>query len=345
MTLLVIMTACVSTHQAPPGTSGAITPVFISEPTPHDTDDPAIWVHPTEPSKSLIVGTDKDENGGLYVFDLQGKILSDKVVAELKRPNNVDIEYGLSLGDSLVDIAVVTERLTHQLRVFRLPDMLPLDGGGFPVFENESEKAPMGIALYKKPTTGEIYAFVSRKTGPGTGYLAMYELKDQGNGMPGLTKIKNIGQFSGKKEIEAIAVDDAQGFLYYSDEGTGIRKYYADPDSGNEELALFGQEGFADDQEGISVLPLDEKEGYLIVSDQQANAFRVYDRQAEGHPFIVSIPLSTHESDGSDLTTVALNATFSQGLFVAMSDDRTFHFYRVEDLLNRIQSPPPVSQN
>jgi 3-phytase len=37
------------------------------------------------------------------------------------------------------------------------------------------------------------------------------------------------------------------------------------------------------------------------------------------------------ESDGSDVTSVALPG-FPQGMFVAMSDDKTFQFYRWEDL-------------
>ena len=34
-------------------------------------DDPEIWIHPNELSKSRIIGTNK--KGGLIVYDLQGK--------------------------------------------------------------------------------------------------------------------------------------------------------------------------------------------------------------------------------------------------------------------------------
>ena len=50
----------------------------------HDSDDPAIWLYPTDPSKSLIIGTDKDEDGALYVFDLNGTIIEEKTVRNLK---------------------------------------------------------------------------------------------------------------------------------------------------------------------------------------------------------------------------------------------------------------------
>ncbi len=91
-----------------------------------------------------------------------------KVVHNLQRPNNVDVEYGLSLQGRPTDIAVVTERFTHKLRIFSVPDMKPIDGGSIEVFVGETEteyRDLMGISLYKD-RTGKVYAIVGRKTGP-----------------------------------------------------------------------------------------------------------------------------------------------------------------------------------
>jgi 3-phytase len=199
-----------------------IKPVVITDSVKHDTDDPAIWINPKNPSKSLIIGTDKNQDGALFVFDLQGKIQSEKVVRGLKRPNNVDIEYGLKIGGKKVDIAVTTERMNHQLRIYSLPDMKPIDNGGIPMFEGETGtefRDLMGIALYKNPK-GKIYAMVGRKNGSTTGgYIWQYELSDNGKGQVKATFIRKFGTYSGKKEIESIAVDDALGYVYYSDEG------------------------------------------------------------------------------------------------------------------------------
>src|SRR5262245_60587209 len=86
---------------------------------PNDPDDPAIWVHPTDPSRSLILGTDKLEaRGGLHVFSLDGTLRQS--IAPLDRPNNVDVEHGFAVGGRLVDIAVLTERMQHRLRVFSI---------------------------------------------------------------------------------------------------------------------------------------------------------------------------------------------------------------------------------
>jgi len=312
-----------------------IKPTIITDTVENDTDDPAIWLHPTDKSKSLIIGTDKDENGGLYVFDLQGKCIKEKTIKGLKRPNNVDIEYGLMLNGKATDIAVVTERLTHKLRLFALPTMQPIDNGGIEVFEGETQtdyRDLMGIALYKNPL-GKIFVIVGRKTGPTNGkYLWQYELSDNGRGGVEAKLVRKFGKFSGQKEIESIAIDDQLGYVYYSDETVGIRKYYADPLKGNEELALFGQNLFKRDNEGISIYNTSDSTGYILVSNQQANTFVVFAREGKQtnthqHQMITEIPLSTLESDGSDVTNVTLNPQFSKGLFVAMSLGKVFHYY------------------
>ncbi|UCE08833.1 MAG: phytase [bacterium] len=318
----------------------AITPLVITEPAKHDTDDPAIWLDTTNPSNSLIIGTDKNEDGALYVYNLDGKIIEEKTIRNLKRPNNVDVEYGLVLNGNPTDIAVATERYTNKIRVFSLPDMIAIDNGGIEVFEGEAMRAPMGIALYKRPTDGAIFAIVGRKEGPTDGsYLWQYLLRDDGIGNVKGAKVREFGIWSGKKEIEAIAVDDESSYVYYSDEGVGVRKYYADPDAENadQELALFGTEGFAEDHEGISIYKVNDGTGYILVSDQQANAFRIFKREGEpgdphNHRLVKVVHVSTSESDGSEVTNAVLNDTFPVGLFVAMSDNRTFHYYSWADI-------------
>jgi 3-phytase len=74
------------------------------------------------------------------------------------------------------------------------------------------------------------------------------------------------------------------------------------------------------------------------VSDQQVNAFRLYTREGgpedpHEHRFVKSVPVAAMESDGSEVTAAELSEDFPGGLFVAMSTDRTFHFYAWEDLM------------
>ena len=348
-------TSCQHVAQATSGTPAAILatdgtntgpdvvrPVVVTQPVRYDTDDPAIWVNAKDPAQSLIIGTDKDSDGGLYVFDLQGKEVPNKSVHGLKRPNNVDLAYGMKLGGQPTDFALVTERETSKLRAFRLPDMQPLDHGNLDVFVGaaEGDRMPMGVAIYTRPTDGALFAVVGRKTGPKEGYLAQYRLADDGSGQFNMTLVRTFGTWSGKKEIESIAVDNELGFIYYSDEGVGVRKYYADPEKGNVELALFAKTGFTEDHEGISIYKTDPKTGYILVSDQGASQFRFFPRQGtatdpNAYPELKAVKVAAHFSDGSDVTNVPLNAQFPHGLFVAMSDNKTFHYYRWEDIVGK----------
>ncbi len=320
-------------------TQDKIVPVITTEKVAQDTDDPAIWVHPTDPSLSLIIGTDKGGDtgkGGLYLFTLDGKIDTLKTVT-LQRPNNVDIAYGLDINGVKTDIAVCTERNTNSIRVFSMPEMKVLDDGGIPVFEDDSLRAPMGVALYTDLIADKIYAIVGRKTGPKEGYLYQYLLKANGVGTVKGELVRKFGKFSGKKEIESIVVDNELGFIYCSDEGVGVRKYYAHPDSSNIELALFAKSGVREDHEGLSIYKTNDGKGYILLSDQQANQFHIFPREGSNkgphdHPLIKIIKTSTDESDGSEVSNVSFNNTFKHGLFVAMSTDGTFQFYRWEDM-------------
>lgn len=304
----------------------------VTEKTLHDTDDPAIWVNPNDASKSIVFGTDKDTNGAIYAFNLDGKIIESKTIRNLKRPNNIDLEYGFTINDSTqTDIIAFTERERQQIRIYAVPDMKPLDNGGFKVFEDATlpeANLPMGIALYKSPKTKHVYAIVGRKTGPENGYLYQYLLMSDSLGVHSKL-IRKFGKFSGKKEIEAIAVDDEAGMVYYSDEMHGIRKYYAEPSKGNDEISCFGGEYFKRDIEGIAIAKYTNK-SFLIVSNQQAHTFNIFDLKTNA--FIKEINLGTLETDGCDVTTAALGNKFPNGLFVSMNDEKNFFFHDLSKL-------------
>lgn len=328
-----------SKQEAIAGYTDSLVPVVITEPTENDTDDPAIWYNRQNPEQSLILGTDKgDTTGGIYVFNLDGKIDHNRTIRNLKRPNNIDIRYSFPYKGKYIDIAVFTERGRDMIRVISLPDCRFIDNGGIEVFAGDSLRSPMGIALYTNPK-GEFYAFVGRKTGPKQGYIHQIQLVENAYGIGG-RKIREFGAFSGIKEIEAMVADDETGYLFYCDEGVGIRKYHAEPGKGDHELALFGTGEFAEDHEGISIVPLGKKAGYIIVSDQQANLFRIYKRfgqkgQPHTHMPVRTVKLATLESDGSEALPKNLGKKFPKGIFVAMSTDKTFHFYRLDEVLGK----------
>lgn len=319
-----------------PGYRRAVQPRVVTEAAKHDTDDPAIWINGADPAKSLVIGTDKNSDGALLAYDLTGKIV--RTVPALARPNNVDIVTGFRLGGHGVDLAVVTERERQRLRVFTLPDLQPADRGDLVVFDGDATRAPMGVALYRRPRDGAVFAIVGGKSGPAEGYLAQYRLEDDGTGQVKMTLVRQFGAYSGRAEIEAIAVDAELGYVYYSDETFGVRKYAADPDApdANRELARFGTAGFASDHEGISLYKRGDGTGFVVVSDQQAFRFQIFPREGTAgnpheHPMLKAVDVAAIESDGSEVTSTELPG-FPGGLFVAMTEGKVFHFYAWADL-------------
>jgi 3-phytase len=93
---------------------------------PSDADDPAIWVHPTDKSRSLIATSVKD--GGLRVYNLQGALVQSIDVgprvhdAKVKsRFNNVDVAYGFKqVNNTTVDLFVASDRGQDTVKVWRI---------------------------------------------------------------------------------------------------------------------------------------------------------------------------------------------------------------------------------
>lgn len=300
-----------------------IRPRVETEPAGQDVDDPAIWVHPKDPARSLIVGTIKRPrpDGALAVYTLDGKIVQR--IGGLDRPNNVDI---------LGDLCVTTERLQRRLLVYRVHPVAPHLRliGAVPVFEGEQGEAgaPMGIALYQRKNDKALFALVSRKTGPQEGYLWQYRLRVGGNRVSG-QKVRAFGAFSGEAEIEAVAVDPDRELVYYSDEDCCVRVYRADPDApqANSELARFAETGFQGNREGIAIAG-----PYVIVTDQRDphSEYRVYRRSDWVE---VTVWRGTSQStDGIDAVARAMGPRFPKGFLVAMNNAaHNFHLYAWPD--------------
>lgn len=310
-----------------------VRPSVTTEAVATDPDDPAIWVNTKYPERSLILGTDKAAGpaGALYIFGLDGKTRGR--MEGLDRPNNVDVGYGLMVGKQKIDIAVLTERGQHRLRVYRIDSENGslTDIGGVKVFEGEQGERsdPMGIALYRRPRDGSMFAIVSRKTGPDVGYLWQYRLLEDGKGRVRGQLVRKFGKFSGSKEIEAVMVDSELGYVYYADERFGIRKYFADPDHADaeHELAVFGKDGFEGDHEGIALYAREDGTGYIICTDQKSrnSAYRIYRREGtrtnpnDHSELITQLRGGADSTDGIDATSVALGPKFPAGILVAMN--------------------------
>src|SRR5688500_12864950 len=85
-----------------PSAARPVKAAFATAALPEDPDDPAVWRHPDDPSRSLIIGTVKvpAPDGAIAVFGLDGQIR--QLITGIDRPNNVDVEYGLQLAGERV---------------------------------------------------------------------------------------------------------------------------------------------------------------------------------------------------------------------------------------------------
>ncbi|OYT71405.1 MAG: 3-phytase [Armatimonadetes bacterium CP1_7O] len=315
-------------------------PIVRTAPLPDDADDPAIWIHPHQPRLSLILGTNKARapKGAIGVFDLNGRLR--QLITHIDQPNNIDVAYGFALGRERIDIAVATERYASRLRIFRIdPNRRRLvditDPEGAKVFAGETgERAmPMGIALYQAGR-GEVHAIVSRKSGPKQGYLHQYRLVPTRNGRVGVRLLRAFGEFSGEGEIEAVCVDSELGYVYYADEGVGIRKYYADPRMPERELALFATE-YEGDQEGIAIYAPSDGGGYLLCTEQieGGSKLHIYPRYGKQGMPLATVQTGADATDGLDASASNFGAPFQTGMVVAMnSAGRNFWVYSWADI-------------
>lgn len=326
-------------------TQQRVKPIATTQRLNNDPDDVAVWIHPQEPSKSVIFINDKNSSGGVYGFDISGKAIPKLSVSPLSRPNNLDIAPAFInpyKNDSTVPVIFVAERGTERIRAYSVPQLIALDSGGYIAFNEDSSQiadfhAPMGIAVMNKSPFQIIDIFVSRKSGPKQGYLNHYRATWAHKNTINLQFIRSFGNFSGLKEIESIAVDTLKNRVYYSDETYGIR--YASADPNHSDTGSFGLGTFKSDCEGIAVIYSLNKypNGLIVVSDQQRNNLNFFDR--ETLLFIGYVEIKAKETDGIEFSTLALVENSEGTLFTMNDKHHNFHYYTIESLLSNLKTP------
>jgi 3-phytase len=209
-----------------------------------------------------------------------------------------------------------------------------ITGGDTSVFKGETGPAsePMGIALYRRPSDGSVHAFVSRKTGPKSGYLGQYRLASAANGKVNLEMVRVLGNWSGVGEIESIAVDDKAGLVVYSDEGFGYRVWKADPDApgADKEVNVIGKAGWKGDREGVGFYPLGGKT-LSVCTDQiiGGSKYYIFENAEKSADAPIAVMESTaDETDGIEVTARPLGPKFPNGMLVVMnSSGRNFWLF------------------
>lgn len=321
--LSVVMVGACSTAQNG-GSSESAKPVFASvetEPVPSANDaadDPAIWVHPSDPSRSLIIGTDK--KNGLEVYDLAGERVQSLPDG---RMNNVDIRHGFTLGDRQVALVAATNRTDQTLSLYAVDN----DGRLSNVADGKLATGmadPYGLCMYRS-SEGSYFVFANDGD---SGAYKQWQLEARGSKVGA----RLVREFVVGSQAEGCAADDGAGHLYIAEEDVGLWRYSASPNGGDirKQIDSVATGHLTDDAEGVAIFYGAGESGYLLVSSQGSNDYNVYRRGGEnefiGKFAIVTGPEGidgTTDTDGIDVTSASLGSAFPHGVFIAQDGNNT----------------------
>ncbi|MGQ0385233.1 MAG: phytase [Gammaproteobacteria bacterium] len=322
--LVVIAAACSPVDRIPDAVSAAQSRIVAqrvlpsAETVPVATegdaaDDPAIWVHPTDPAQSLVIGTDKQR--GLQVYDLEGRLLQELPDGRL---NNVDLREGFLLDGRATILVAATNRSDQTIALYELDTeqrRLRRLGRGLPTGFTE----PYGLCLYAS-RFGDHYVFVNEAV---TGRTRQLRLTGAGGGVTA----RLVREFDVGSQAEGCAADDELAELYVAEEDRALWKYAAEPGGGSARTLIDlvgGANGLVADIEGVAIWRGKEGRGFIVVSNQGADSYAVYRRES-GNSFVGQFlvgdnaPLGvdgTVETDGLDVTSQAAGPQFPDGLLV-----------------------------
>ncbi|MFG6464866.1 phytase [Roseateles sp. DXS20W] len=267
-------------------------------------DDPAIWVHPGQGARSLILATDKKR--GLAVYGLDGR---ERQFLPVGRINNVDLRQGLIYGGRKLDLAVATQRDEAGLVLFAV-----------------SPAGQVSELARLKTTLDDIYGLCVGRNADGgldvfpndkDGRVQQLRLRLAGKAW----RVDAVDEFRLASQPEGCVVDEANRALFVGEEKRGIwRRDLATPGSAPQ-LVIEAGPGLTPDVEGLAIHP---GRGWLVVSSQGSDSYAVYDIKppfAQRGTFAIGTNAAlgidgVSETDGLDLTPANLGGPYAQGVLV-----------------------------
>jgi 3-phytase len=285
-------------------------------------DDPAVWVHPTTPALSVIIGTDKQAGGGLGVYDLSGAELQYLPAGKL---NNVDLRDDFTLAGSAVPLVTAGNRTDNTIAIFAL------DPATRQLRDVAARKittlVTYGSCMYKSPVSGKFYYFVDDKEG----HIEQWELFES-SGKVDATKVRDLHQLG--SQPEACAVDDEAKALFVGEEAKGVWRFDAEPDvtsgPGYDGVLIASTDPgghLVRDVEGVAIAKTSATAGYIFVSNQGVSTYSVFERQPP-HAYVKTFRVERGSacvdavtgSDGIEVSTANLGPAFPHGAFVTQDD-------------------------
>ncbi len=275
-------------------------------------DDPAIWVHPSDPQASLILGTDK--RAGLYLYRLNGEVMQFLPIGWL---NNVDLRQGVTAAGWHGDLAAATNRSDDSVVLFSISALGATQLASFPA----SEPEPYGLCL--ATLGGEKLVFVTYKNGA----VVAHALRDG-------WQAPVVGRWKLGSQVEGCVHDDEAGRLFVGEENAGLWTATTRLD-GNDLVVdsavlvdrVGGSTGLVADVEGVALYQRSNGTGYVIASSQGNNSYTVYQRQPP-HQFLGRFTIglggadAVEETDGIAINSASFGPQYMGGLMVAQDGIR-----------------------
>ena len=295
-------------------------------------DGVAIWIHPEDPSQSIILGADPSK--GLGTFDLTGKLI-EVVNFAGGGAGGVDVRYNFPLGDEKISIVASGNNKKNILRFYKVnPETRLLE-------EITGENVAVGVnaygcCLYYSADKDKYYVFVTSREG----LIEQFEIYDNGNKKVDAKLVRSINILDGAdKELdpktEVCVADDELGYVYISQEmECMIWKYGADPEDGNErklmDMAKIADE---DNVEGLAIYHVGDKGGYLVASVQNSFKYKVYKRGGNNKYIgmfdaIAADSTKIDSNDCIEITNLNCGENFPQGFMLTqnVNNDCGRHF-------------------
>ncbi len=276
-------------------------------------DDPAIWIHPEDANKSTIIGSNK--KAGIVVYNLKGEELYFYPTGNV---NNVDVAYNFNLNGDTIDLVGGSNRTLQSITLHKIDPKT----GELNTINKDTVKPSVdevyGFCFYKNTETDQYYAIVNGKDG----IVEQYEMVPTEDDKIKLALARN---FQLESQIEGMVADYENQLLYVGEENMGVWQYGANPEDGAQRkfipLTDSTNPNIEYDVEGITLYYAANQEGYLLISSQGNFTYSVYDRKT--YDYLGSFKVEkkdfdgSEESDGIDVTNVAMGSVFPKGFFIA----------------------------
>ncbi|MEL6252335.1 MAG: phytase [Bacteroidota bacterium] len=280
-------------------------------------DDPAIWVHPSAPEKSIIIGSNK--TGGIHLYNLTGKEIAYSPVGNV---NNVDVIPDFKLGEESVILVGGSNRTDQSIDLLTLDpetaELVDISANALKVNPEEIDDI-YGFCFYQEKESEKSYVFINGKNGR----MQQFELLVNEKKKVEVEKVRDVIFDS---QVEGMVVDAQYGNLYVGEEGEGIWKLSAKADGGSTKslISMSGEDNpaISYDIEGLAIYQKGDR-GYLLASSQGNFSYAVFDRLGENAyigSFIIEeneVLDGVEETDGIEVSHFPLGEEFPEGIFVA----------------------------